>query len=218
MKKIAAIAIFTFSVFGLKAQQFNSLLASMLQDTMDTYVSQISNIKGMSASVYIPGQGVWTGVARNSYDGQPITADMRFGIASNTKLFVSVMMLKLAENNIIDLDDPLSDWLTISNVNINSNATIRQLLNHSSGISDPFFAGPWFDTINANPNRVFTPNEVMNWVGAPLFNPGTSWSYSNTNYVLAGMVAESASGYSLGTLIRDSILDPLMQIPVKLTT
>jgi D-alanyl-D-alanine carboxypeptidase len=209
MKKILTIAILSFSVFGLKAQSFNPLLASMLQDTLNTYVSQITNIKGMSASVYIPGQGIWTGVSGNSYAGQPITSDMRFGIASNSKLFCSVMMLKLTENNIISLEDSLKDWITISNPNINPNITIRQLLNHTSGLSDPFFEAPWMDTILANPTRVFTPNEVLGWIGAPLFAAGTSWGYSNTNYVLAGMVAENASGFSLSTLIRDSILTPL---------
>jgi len=201
--------IFAISISGLKAQSFNPLLASMLQDTLDTYVSQILNIKGMSASIHIPGQGIWTGVSGISHAGQPITRDMRFGIASNSKLFTSVMMLKLAENNIISLEDSLHDWLAISNPNIDTNITIRQLLNHSSGLSDPFFGAPWVDTILANPTRVFTPNEVLKWIGAPLFPTGSSYGYSNTNYVLAGMVAESASGKSLSKLIRDSILTPL---------
>lgn len=209
MKKILTIVIFVFSFFGLKAQSFNPLLASMLQDTLDTYVSQITNIKGMSASVYIPGQGIWTGVSGNSYAGQPIISDMRFGIASNSKLFTSVIMLKLAANNIISLEDSLNDWITISNPNINPNITIRQLLNHSSGISDPIFVSPWMDTINANPTRIFTPNEVLGWVGPPLFPNGTSYGYSNINYILAGLIAQSATGYSISSLIRDSILTPL---------
>lgn len=209
MKNILLSLLFFLISLGAKSQPFNPLLAGMLQDTLNTYVSQITNIKGMSASVYIPGQGVWNGVSGNSFAGQPITTDMRFGIASNSKLFCSVMLLKLAEKNIISLADSLKDWLTISNPNINPNITIRQLLNHSSGISDPFFASPWFDTINLNPTRVFTPNEVLGWVGAPLFPAGTNWGYSNTNYVLAGMVAKSATGRNLSALIRDSILTPL---------
>lgn len=209
MKRIATIVVFAFSVFTSKAQTFNPLLASMLQDTLNTYVSQISNIKGMSAGVYVPGQGIWKGVAGVSHSGQPITDDMRFGIASNSKLFTSVMMLILAESNVLSLEDPLSDWISVSNPNISPTITIRQLLNHTSGVSDPFFAAPWLDTINNNATRVFTPQEVLGWVGAPLFSAGTDWGYSNTNYVLAGMVAESASGYSLSTLIRDSILTPL---------
>lgn len=208
MKKTALIISLFFLQAGIKAQPFNPQLATMLRDTLNTYVSQISNIKGMSASVYIPGQGVWNGVAGVSTAGNPITADMRMGIASNSKLFVSVIMLKLAENNIIRLSDSLKRWLPNYN-NVNPNITIRQLLNHSSGISDPLFASPWMDTIKANPTRVFTPHEVMGWVGPPIFNAGTSWSYSNINYILAGMIARSATGISISKLIRDSILTPL---------
>ncbi len=209
MKKIILILTFAFFITHAKAQTFNPLLAAMLQDTLNTYVSQISNIKGMSASVFIPGQGVWTGVTGNSYSGKPITKDMRFGIASNTKLFVGVMMLKLAESKVFSLDDSIKKWVTISNPNINPAITIRQLLNHTSGVSDPFSVSPWFDTIKLNPTRVFTPNEVLGWIGTPYFPVGTSWQYSNTNYLIAGMVAQSASGISLAKLIRDSILNPL---------
>lgn len=206
--KLYFVIILSFFGFTAKAQSFNSQLANMLQDTLNSYVSMFSNIKGMSASVYIPGQGVWTGVSGVSYSGNPITPDMRFGVGSNTKLFVSTILLILAEDSILSLDDSLSDWLP-NYPNINPNITIRQLLNHSSGISDPFFVSPWMDTINANPTRVFTPTEVLGWVGAPLFPAGTSFGYSNTNYILAGMIAKNATGSSISQLIRDSILTPL---------
>lgn len=208
MKKFFLVPLLFFVLLNVQGQSFNPLLAAMLQDTLNTYVSQISNIKGMSAAVHIPGQGIWTGVSGNSYSGHPITSDMRMGIASNTKLFVSTVMLILAENNHISLDDSLSKWLPNYN-NINPNIKIRQLLNHSSGVSDPLFVSPWMDTIKANPTRVFTPNEVLGWVGAPLFPVGTSYGYSNINYVLAGMIAENATGYHISQLIRDSVLTPL---------
>ena len=162
----------------------------------------------MSASVYIPGQGTWKGTAGLSYAGQPISPDMQLGIASNTKLFVAAVMLKLAENNIISLDDKLSQWLP-AYPNVNPNITIRQLLNHTSGISDPLFVSPWMDTIMKNPTRVFTPNEVLGWLGAPSFPAGTSWGYSNVNYIIAGMIAEIRTGYHISRLIRDSLLTPL---------
>jgi CubicO group peptidase (beta-lactamase class C family) len=60
-----------------------------------------------------------------------------------------------------------------------------------------------------NPNRVFTASEMMKWAGPPLFPAGTSWDYCNTNYLLAGMIAESATGQSYKQLLRDSILTPL---------
>ncbi|OWY21978.1 hypothetical protein C7N43_06050 [Sphingobacteriales bacterium UPWRP_1] len=208
MKKFTALLLYCCLFQPIQAQTFNPLLATMLQDTLNTYVGQISNIKGMEASVYIPGQGFWTGVTGNSYTGQSITPDMRMGIASNSKLFVATVMLMLDEENLLSLDDQLNEWLP-TYANINPNITIRQLLNHTSGVADPFFAPPWMDTIIANPTRVFTPEEVMGWVGAPLFAPETNWGYSNTNYVLAGMVAQSATGSHISQLIRNRILTPL---------
>lgn len=212
MKNLITIILFVTSLLlpdsYAKAQSFNPLLANMLQDSLNYYVSTITNIKGMSASVYLPGQGIWQGTAGVSYTGQPITPVMGFGIASNTKLFVATAMLNLVDNNIISLNDPLSLWLP-SYPNVNPNITIRQLLNHTSGVQDPIFLPPWTDTIMAHPTRVFTPAEVLSWVGTPVFAPGTSWGYSNVNYILAGMVAQSATGFSISQLIRDSILTPL---------
>lgn len=208
MKRVF-ICLFAFCLISnIRAQSFNPLMATMLQDTLSSYFLQVGNIKGMSAAVYIPGQGIWTGVMGNSYDGQPITQDMLMGIASNTKLFVATVILMLAEENVLSLDDQLSDWIP-EYANINPNITIRQLLNHTSGVPDPFSVSPWMDTINANPTRVFTPNEVLGWLGPPLFAAGTSWGYSNTNYVLADMVVTSATGFPVYHHIRNRILTPL---------
>lgn len=208
MKTIIRICFLVFFLPSIHAQTFNTQLASRLQDTLDTYVSMITNIKGMSAAVSLPGHGTWKGSSGVSFAGNPISPDMSFGIASNSKLFVSVIMLKLAENNIITLDDSVGQWLPVF-PNVSSSITIRQLLNHTSGISDPIFIPPYSDTIAANPNRIFTPVEVLSWLGAPVYAPGTGWNYSNVNYILAGMIAESATGVHISRLIRDSILDPL---------
>ncbi|MDZ4847361.1 MAG: serine hydrolase [Chitinophagales bacterium] len=208
-KKTFLAVIFSLAMVQTSsAQSFSPQLAAMLQDTLNKYVALITNIKGMSVAVYLPEHGIWKGTSGVSSAGQPITADMEFGIASNTKLFVAAALLKLAENNIFSLDDSLHKWLP-AYPNINSNITIRQLLHHKSGVSDPLFVSPFMDTIMNNPTRVFTPNEVLGWVGAPLFAAGTSWGYSNINYILAGMVAESATGYHISKIIRDSILTPL---------
>lgn len=65
------------------------------------------------------------------------------------------------------------------------------------------------DTIKAHPTRVFTPIEVLSWVGAPVFTAGTNWGYSNVNYILAGTAAKKATGLHISKIIRDSILTPL---------
>lgn len=87
MKKCFAILFCLFILNISNVQPFNSNLASMLQDTLSYYVSAITNVKRMFASVYLPGQGYWQGTAGVSYTGQNITPQMVFGIASNSKLF-----------------------------------------------------------------------------------------------------------------------------------
>ncbi|MBK7959353.1 MAG: beta-lactamase family protein [Bacteroidetes bacterium] len=133
---------------------------------------------------------------------------MEFGIASNTKLFTAVTILKLAELNQLKLDDSIKKWLPF-HPKIDSNITIRQLLNHTSGIGDYNNIPGYSDSIMKNPNRIFKTSELIQWIGAPEFPKGTSWSYCNSNYLLAGMIAEAASGSTIAQLIRTYILNPL---------
>lgn len=208
MKKIYNLLVTLLCLtFIVNAQSFDPVLANKLQNKIDS-IKTANNLKGISASVFYPGVGTWKGVTGFSHSGFPITSDMEFGIGSNTKLFTGVLLLKLAENNIINLDDSLYQHLQNFN-NVNPNITIRQLLNHTSGIADVINVVGYADSILTNPTRIFTPTEVMSWVGPPLFPAGTSWNYCNTNYILAGMIAESATGQSFGQLLRDSILSPL---------
>lgn len=208
MKKTGSILVTLLSfTFIVNAQTFDPVLANKLQNKIDS-IKTANNLKGISASVIYPGVGTWKGVTGISHSGFPITSDMEFGIGSNTKLFTGVLLLKLTENNIINLNDSLHQYLPAFN-NVNPNITVRQLLNHTSGLADVNNVVGYADSILTNPNRIFTPTEVMSWVGTPLFAAGTSWNYCNTNYILAGMVAESATGQSFGQLLRDSILFPL---------
>jgi D-alanyl-D-alanine carboxypeptidase len=206
------ITLFSFILWAnhamhLCAQPIDSLLASKMQNTIDS-MRLATNLKGISACVLYPGKGMWEGVSGISHNGQPIATGMLFGIGSNTKLFTGVLLLKLAQNNVIRLDDSIYKYLPTYNY-INPHITIRQLLNHTSGLFDIISTPGYMDSILSNPNRLYTPAELMSWLGPPLFAPGKGWNYCNTNYILAGMIAEAATGKSYGKLLRDSILSPL---------
>lgn len=208
MKKILLGILICFGSADISiAQSFDPNLAASLQSTIDS-MRAAYNVKGISACVIYPGAGTWIGVSGFSHAGVPISSDMEFGIGSNTKLFTGVMLLKLAESNILNLDDSLHEFLP-SYANIDSNITIRQLLHHTTGLDDVTSVPGYPDSILSDPNRIYTPAELMTWAGPPLFAPGTGWDYCNTNYLLAGMIAESATGQSYGRLLRDSILTPL---------
>lgn len=143
-----------------------------------------------------------------SHPGSPINYDMEFGIASITKLFKGVLILKLEENNLLDLGDSLHENLPTYN-NIDYNITIRQLLNHNSSLYDVTCAPGYPDSILNDPIRIFTPDELLNWAEPLLFAPGTGWNYCNTNYLLTGLIAESVTGQSYSQLLRDSIFTSL---------
>jgi D-alanyl-D-alanine carboxypeptidase len=203
--------LFLYLYIGLQSMLFSQsidvALSNKLQQVIDSM--QINNsIKGISSCVIFPGSATWKGVSGISYSGEPITADMEFGLGSNTKLFTGVLLLKLAEQQLIHLDDSLHQYLPTFN-NIDSTITIRQLLNHTSGLQDVIDVPGYIDSILLNPNRVFTASELISWIGPPLYAAGSGWNYSNTNYLLAGMIAESVTGQSYAQLLHDYILSPL---------
>lgn len=186
---------------------FDPALSGRLQKTIDSMLIA-KNVKGISAGVYYPGMGTWKGVSGISHENVPINSDMQFAIASNTKLFTAVLLLKLAENNLLSIDDSLHEFLPTYK-NIDSTITIRQLLNHTSGLADVTSVPGYPDSILRNPRRVYTAAELMTWAGEPSFAAGKGWEYCNTNYLLAGMIAEKVTGQTYGKLLRDSILNPL---------
>jgi len=189
------------------AQPFDSALAEELQHTIDS-MQAANAIQGISACVMLNGGAQWNGATGFSHAGQPITPDMEFGIASNTKLFTGVLILRLAETGILQMSDSIHEYLPAMN-NIDSTITIRQLLHMVSGLADVADVVGYGDSILSDPNRIFYPEEFITWVGPPIYSAGGGWNYCNTNYHLLGMIAESATGQSYGQLIHEYILDPL---------
>lgn len=202
------VIVLLFNIFSLVhlIAQVPQHISDSLQHILDIYQGS-NSIPGISAAVNIYDIGIWTGTSGESFENTPLEPDMLMGIASNTKTFTAAMMLKLSEQGLVSLDDSLYHWLPNFN-NIDSNITIKQLLRHNTGIAD-FWTPSWVSIVFANPDSVWTPEDVLNFVGPPLFPAGTNVSYSNTNFTLAGMVIEAATGIEYETIIRDSILIPL---------
>jgi D-alanyl-D-alanine carboxypeptidase len=148
--------------------------------------------------------------------GQPALPDDRFRIASNTKAFVSTVLLQLVGENRLSLDDSVERWLpgvVRGAGNDGSRISIRQLLNHTSGVWDPTversFWAPYLDQHDRG--HVYPPRQVVAAAvaHAPDFAPGTSWGYSNTNYLLAGLVVEAVTGRDAVTEVRQRIFLPI---------
>ncbi|UUU33915.1 beta-lactamase family protein [Streptomyces sp. CA-210063] len=166
--------------------------------------------------------GVWkatSGVGDIRTD-KPRSAHDRYRVGSITKTFVSTVLLQLEAEGKLSLDDKVDTWLpglVRGNGHDGREVTLRQLLNHTSGISnytdDEEFGRTYFLKDGFFKHRFDTaPPEHLVAVAMkhkPDFAPGTDWNYSNTNYVLAGMVIEKATGNPYGDEIRARVIEPL---------
>lgn len=202
--------IFTslFFVFSVKISvgQLTPALDTRLQFVLDSVCNK-HRIKGASAAVLLPGAGVWKGVHGVSEASQPLAPDMLFGIGSNTKTYIATLLLQLQEDGILDLDDPIGNWID-PHPYIDSQITIRQLLNHKSGLYNYTNSIPLNNAIGMDFTAIWTPEDILPYIEAPLFTPGSNWSYCNTNYLLAGLILKEVYNQPLSLILRDKILDP----------
>ena len=176
-------------------------LEQNLQEVLDRGIKR-HGAHGVSAAVVFPNESVWTGVSGISHDDVSMDPDMLFAIGSITKNVVATLVLQLAEEGALTLDDPVSKWLP-SYPHIDPTITIRQLLNHTSGIYMFFESQGIWDELKADRTKVWTPEEVLDYVREPYFAPGDGYRYSNTNYLLLAMIIEEATGSSLSTEFRE---------------
>jgi D-alanyl-D-alanine carboxypeptidase len=164
---------------------------------------------GISVTVIFPDGTSWTGVSGQAdiAGDIPVTADTAFALASVTKTFTAALIMTMVEAGEIELDATVLTYLP--GLRVDPKVTVRQLLDHTSGLRDYFFH-PAIDRILVDhPDRVWTETEAFKYVGKPYFKPGRGWHYSNTNYLVLGMIAERVGGASLADLYRDVLLDPL---------
>jgi D-alanyl-D-alanine carboxypeptidase len=139
----------------------------------------------------------------------PPHADTHFRIASNTKTMTAAVIMQLAQENKLRLDDPVSKY--VPGVPNGDNITIAELLEMRSGLynytNDPIISA----TIDTDPAKVWTPAELLAIAFAhpPNFPPGTEYEYNNTNYALLGLVAEKVDGKALAQAMQDRLFGPL---------
>jgi len=138
-------------------------------------------------------------------EGLPANPTLPYQIASNSKQFTAMALMLLEDEGKLKLDDHVSKY--IPGISGGDRITLRQLLSHTSGLQDFWPQDYSFEDMES----ATTPQHIVDkWAKKPLdFEPGTRWQYSNTGYVVAGMIAEKVSGQSLLTYLRRKIFDPL---------
>lgn len=192
-------------------------LATMLQADVDAV--HRAGVVGVMARVYAGSQPRARARAGESQlnSGILVAYDGYFRMGSNTKTFVAVVMLQLVGEGKASLDDTVERWLpgvVAGHGNDGRSVTIRQLLQHTSGIFNytsellnPFTVDDYYEKRFEHT----TPESLVAvaMAHAPDFAPGSDWSYSNTNYILLGMVIERITGSSWSDEVERRIVWPL---------
>ena len=139
----------------------------------------------------------------------PPRADTHFRIASNTKTMTAAVILQLAQEGKLSLGDPVSKY--VAGVPNGDNITIAELLEMRSGLYNYSDAPELAASLDRDPTKVWTPDELLAIAFAhpPNFPPGTAYQYNNTNYALLGLVAEHVDGRPLASAMQGRLFGPL---------
>lgn len=168
------------------------------------------DIPGAAVGVWTP-EGRWI-AARGFADLArriPVRASSRFGIRSITKSFTVTVILQLAAEGRLRLDDKVANY--VAGVPNGHRITLRQLANMTSGLVDYSKTRGFLDRFTANFARRWTDEELLSFAfrEKPAFEPGTRYDYSNTNTVLLGVVAAKVTGRPFAKVLQRRILDRL---------
>jgi D-alanyl-D-alanine carboxypeptidase len=166
-------------------------------------------IPGASVTIILGDGSTWTGASgfANVRKKTRVKEDTAFALASVSKTYTAALILALADEGKVDLDARVSKILP--KMRFAGRVTVRQLLNHTSGLSDFFLNGKIDQALFGDRSREWTTRDAFRYVGPPVFPAGKGWYYSNTNYALLGMVAEAVDGRPMAEQLRTRFLEPL---------
>ncbi|MFB7470157.1 serine hydrolase domain-containing protein [Kitasatospora sp. NPDC056184] len=214
----AAVAAGAAGAAGPSAEERGSRVDGRLELR---YLVERGGMTAALAEIRLPGRSPWRGAAGTAdlADGQPARSDGRFRIGSVTKTFVSTVVLQLVGEGRIRLDDPVERYLP-GVVPNGAAVTVRQLLNHTSGLFN-FTDDERFRVVSEAElqeyaygrwrYRDYRPQQLaaVSAEHPPYFAPGQGWHYSNTNYVLAGMIIRKVTGHTWQREVDRRIVRPL---------
>lgn len=187
-------------------QAFDPALAESLDETLEWLLVEHDS-PGIAASIRLADGTSWTGAAGLADVEQQtlLQPGDHFKVASVTKTFAAAVILQLVGEGALSLDDTLEDWYP--GFGRGDEITLRQLLQHTSGIPEFGYTTEWI----TNRTEPWTAEELVACVDGDslLFDPGTGYSYSNTNYVLLSLVIEAATGQGWAAEVEQRLLDPL---------
>jgi D-alanyl-D-alanine carboxypeptidase len=165
-------------------------------------------IPGVSVTVIFPDGTSWLGSSGLADVQGRISVDSgtAFAVGSISKTYTAALILALVGEGRIALDMPARSYLPESG--LDWRITVRELLNHTSGLDDFFIHASTDRALLAETSATWTPARSLGYVGKRYFVPGHGWHYSNTNYLYLGLIAERVAGKPLAQQLRERFLGP----------
>ena len=223
MDKLFVTRLWLFSFMGVlllnACTSGHGSLESLLQTELDELCKK-HNLPGMTAAFVLENGrigSVSSGLADKEYN-IPMTPQSRMLAASIGKTFVAATCVALAQKGVLDLDKSISAWLgeydwfdRLANHDI---ITLRQLLSHTSGLPDHVFDERFAKAFSEkwnSPTNPFPPDTLIAYIldREPRHHPGRGWSYSDTGYILVGLIIEKATGKEFYEVVSNYFINPL---------
>jgi D-alanyl-D-alanine carboxypeptidase len=184
--------------------------AAAVQPELDRLMRDLA-ITGAVVLVRSPELGDWaTAMGTRTWHGtEPVTLSDNVRVGSNTKTWTATVVLQLVDEGRIGLDDPVSRYRP--DVPNGEHITIAQLLDMTSGLANYTTDLALNEQLDSDPGRVWDPEELLaiGLAEPPAFPPGEGFLYSNTNYVLLGLIIEQLTGVPVEQAFQDRLFDPL---------
>ncbi|MDQ3411387.1 MAG: beta-lactamase family protein [Chloroflexota bacterium] len=188
---------------GMPADRAEAIIA-IAREVMDKQA-----VKAVILRVTIDGEDVVTEALGESITGVPATTDMHFRNGAVAISYMATLLLRLVDQQILALDDPLAAWLPA--LPDADRVTLRMLANMTAGYPD-FVQNPKLDQmVYADPFRQWTPEQQLEvGLSTPrVFAPGTNWDYSHTDYVILGLALEQITGQPLEVALQEQVIGPM---------
>lgn len=186
-----------------RAARYDEAAAAVYRRVQEVVPGVIVGVRGPD--------GTWTSGygAADLVSGEPVAVDSYTRIASVTKSFVGTVILQLAEEGSLSLDDPIDDY--VADVPNGTRITLRNLIAMTSGLGNYSNDEAWALAVLGDLEAEWTPQQLLDYSYAmpTSFAAGSNMEYSNANFILLGLVAEQVTGQAIGELIDERILAPL---------
>lgn len=212
--------LFTIAFYG--HTQAPLTISNGLQNILDNSLPASFSNSGAIMRIIVPGEWSWSGATgyaitdiTTGQAGSIATEGMQFRVGSITKMMVATCIMKLEQDGLLSIDHNINTYLRESIVNDTLSPsgpiTIRQLLNHTSGVSNSADNNTCQSDVLANPLNAHSLEDAIYCGGSQgeIATPGLLWAYSNTNYSLLAMIIEEVTGQSYSSYMTQTIITPL---------